>query len=49
MKTASFLIAVLTPWTFVFAAPTGEEVYKARCAACHDQVNERVPPKDALQ
>jgi len=32
-----------------FAAPTGEEVYKARCSGCHDQVNERVPPKDALQ
>jgi polyvinyl alcohol dehydrogenase (cytochrome) len=32
-----------------FAAPTGEEVYKTRCAACHDQVNDRVPPKAALE
>ena len=46
MKTASFLIALLAPWASAFAAPTGEEVYKARCAACHDQVNERIPPKD---
>ena len=30
-------------------APTGEEVYKARCSGCHDQVSERVPPKSTLQ
>jgi polyvinyl alcohol dehydrogenase (cytochrome) len=33
----------------ISAAPTGEEVYKTRCSGCHDQVNERVPPKDALR
>ncbi len=31
------------------AAPSGEEVYKARCAACHDQGSPRIPPRDALQ
>ena len=31
------------------AAPSGEEVYKARCAACHDQSSPRIPPRDALQ
>ena len=36
--------AVSTP-----AAPTGEEVYKARCAACHDQNTTRIPPRDALR
>lgn len=31
------------------AAPSGEEIYKARCAACHDQTSPRIPPRDALQ
>src|SRR6266567_2867214 len=31
------------------AAPTGEEIYKARCASCHDQTSPRIPPKDALR
>lgn len=31
------------------AAPSGEEVYKTRCAGCHDQNTARIPPKEALQ
>jgi polyvinyl alcohol dehydrogenase (cytochrome) len=31
------------------AAPSGEEVYKARCAQCHDQNTPRIPPRAALQ
>jgi polyvinyl alcohol dehydrogenase (cytochrome) len=46
MKTAPILVLLLQS---AWAAPTGEEVYKARCSGCHDQVNERVPPKDTLQ
>src|ERR1700731_3383813 len=31
------------------ANPSGEEVYKAHCAACHDQDTPRIPPRDALR
>src|SRR6266849_1084147 len=44
LAAALFMLASL-----VCAAPTGEEVYKARCAACHDQNTPRIPPRDALQ
>lgn len=30
-------------------APSGEAVYKARCASCHDQVSPRVPHFDAMR
>ncbi|HWE52057.1 MAG TPA: PQQ-binding-like beta-propeller repeat protein [Bryobacteraceae bacterium] len=33
----------------LLAAPSGEEVYKKRCGGCHEQVNDRIPPRDALQ
>lgn len=49
MKTTPFLVAILMPWAFAAAAPSGEAVYKARCSGCHDQVSDRVPPKDSLQ
>ncbi len=31
------------------AAVSGEDVYKRRCASCHDSASERTPPKDALK
>jgi polyvinyl alcohol dehydrogenase (cytochrome) len=31
------------------SAATGEEIYAKRCAMCHDQVNERIPPRAVLQ
>ncbi|HTR34710.1 MAG TPA: PQQ-binding-like beta-propeller repeat protein [Bryobacteraceae bacterium] len=31
------------------AADSGEAVYKQRCAACHDQGGERIPPRAALE
>jgi polyvinyl alcohol dehydrogenase (cytochrome) len=32
------------------AAPiSGEEIYRTRCAGCHDQVSARIPPREALQ
>jgi polyvinyl alcohol dehydrogenase (cytochrome) len=33
----------------MFAAPPGEAVYQKRCAACHEQVTARIPPREALQ
>ena len=40
----ALLFAAMLP-----AAPSGEEIYKARCAACHDQSSPRIPPREALQ
>ena len=31
------------------AQPSGEAVYRERCAGCHEQVSPRIPPRDALQ
>jgi polyvinyl alcohol dehydrogenase (cytochrome) len=33
----------------LLAAPSGEEVYKTRCAGCHDQSSPRIPPREALR
>src|SRR5205085_4444971 len=37
------------PWPSAWAAPSGEEVYKKKCSGCHEQVNPRIPPRQALQ
>ncbi|PWU08026.1 MAG: cytochrome C oxidase Cbb3 [Terriglobia bacterium] len=29
--------------------PSGEAVYQRRCAACHDQTNPRIPPRESLR
>ena len=47
MKTALVFFALIP--VLAGAPPTGEEVYKARCASCHDQVGERIPLKTTLQ
>src|SRR3977135_3764039 len=31
------------------AGASGEQVYRTRCASCHDQASPRIPPRDALQ
>src|SRR5947209_10117526 len=28
---------------------SGEEIYRTRCAGCHEQVNARIPTREALQ
>jgi polyvinyl alcohol dehydrogenase (cytochrome) len=50
----SFTVSLALSFVMSFAAmlsaaPSGEEVYKARCAACHDQSSPRIPPREALQ
>jgi polyvinyl alcohol dehydrogenase (cytochrome) len=42
-------LALLTAGRLDTSAATGEELYKQHCAACHDQVSPRIPPRDALQ
>jgi len=48
----------LPPMRFVFfllpliafaAGPSGESVYQKKCSGCHEQVNDRVPRREALQ
>src|ERR1700751_2129436 len=49
MKHSLTISLALLFTAMISAAPSGEEVYKARCAACHDQTSPRIPPRDALQ
>src|SRR6188474_983105 len=42
-------VMVLQWASTALAAPQGEDVYQKRCAVCHDQVNDRIPPRSALQ
>ena len=46
-------IALILPFALwaipLFAASSGEAVYQSRCAVCHEQVNERIPPRETLQ
>jgi polyvinyl alcohol dehydrogenase (cytochrome) len=42
-------VSLLIPWAWVAGAPSGEDVYKKKCSACHEQVNPRIPPREALQ
>ena len=52
MNTVRFVLAfvMVLPWaSAALAATQGEEVYQKRCAVCHEQVNDRIPPRSALQ
>jgi polyvinyl alcohol dehydrogenase (cytochrome) len=40
---------LLTTATTAAAQPSGEALYKLRCAACHDNADGRTPPKQSLQ
>lgn len=47
--TAVAAIALLLPALAAAQAPSGEAVYKARCAACHDNADGRTPSRETLQ
>jgi polyvinyl alcohol dehydrogenase (cytochrome) len=49
MRAASILVSLLMPWAWAAGAPSGEEVYKKRCSGCHEHLNPRIPPREALQ
>jgi polyvinyl alcohol dehydrogenase (cytochrome) len=51
MRRLGWLTLLLTASTWLAAAdaPSGEEVYEQRCAMCHDQGSDRIPPRDALR
>jgi polyvinyl alcohol dehydrogenase (cytochrome) len=47
---ASFAVVLALAGAFLSAqTPSGEMVYRERCAGCHDLVTARVPPRDALK
>ena len=50
MRFFAFLFPLIV-WAapLLTAAPSGETVYQARCSGCHEQTNDRIPPRDALQ
>jgi polyvinyl alcohol dehydrogenase (cytochrome) len=45
----TFLGFVLLAEISIAAPLSGEAVYKARCAGCHEQTSPRIPPRDALR
>ena len=50
-KLSAYLALALctTGSAFSATAVSGEAVYQKRCAACHDMITPRVPPREALQ
>jgi len=49
MKGFTFLLPLVFLASPLFAASSGEAVYRNRCAVCHEQSNDRIPPRGALQ
>jgi mono/diheme cytochrome c family protein len=48
MRSATSCCAVLICASFL-CAQDGVTLYKQHCAACHDQISPRIPPRSALQ
>ena len=48
-RLACLIGAITIPVAAAAQAPSGEAVYKARCAACHDNADGRTPPRSVLQ
>src|SRR5688572_18476083 len=51
MRRYAWIVGLLASIASSAAAQTssGEALYKARCAACHDNADGRTPPKESLQ
>ena len=49
MKLFAFVLPLALWASPLLAASSGEEVYQKRCAMCHEQVNDRIPPREALK
>src|SRR6202140_5840055 len=49
LSNIAFLLSLLVWAIPLSAASSGEAVYQKRCAVCHEQVNDRIPPREALQ
>ena len=49
MKRFAILLLLLFLATPLYATTSGEEIYQQRCARCHEQANDRIPPREALQ
>ncbi len=49
VKRIVFLLPLVLCASPLLAASSGEAVYQKRCAMCHEQVNDRIPPREALQ
>lgn len=49
MKLLARVSAAVAFAAVLSAAPSGEAIYRQRCALCHDSGNARVPSRDALQ
>lgn len=46
---ATAVLVLIAAGTAAAQQPNGAELYKRRCAACHDNATERTPPRAALQ
>src|SRR5277367_961968 len=49
MKHIVLLLFISVCPSVSLAASSGEAVYQSHCAVCHEQVNERIPPRETLQ
>src|SRR5437899_31599 len=43
------LLCMVSSAAFAADPASGEAVYQKRCAACHNQTNPRIPPRESLE
>lgn len=49
VKLLAFVFPLVMSASPLLAASSGEAVYLKRCAVCHEQANDRIPPRTVLQ